>query len=647
MSKWTFPSNTDGQVKGVADAGIENFNGTEIASLARENCQNSLDAAVDDDNPRVRVEFERYLIHDYQIPGIQDYRKIMRDCKAFWDLSQSEKAKEFLKKAVRRVDEESSFVLRISDYNTTGLDDPYGLQNTSVFNFEGWNSLIKIDGGANKGDDKAGAFGIGKSAPFCNSNYRLVFYRTLNRANERATQGVSRILSYPVDTDNFKNKFTTGVGYYGNPDGNSPEPYIEEIEQLNKRESQGTDVFIYGFSGKNADPAWNDEIEKAIFDSFLMSIYYGHLVVKVQDDEINSDNIGSYIRSLHAKEPAACKSTYGNYLALTRTEGTHKYEYNFHGMGTLRLRILVDPNEKLDKKILVVRKAGMKLFRLGNLAKVVSFTGVLELVGKPLNSFFRKMETVAHDNWEPGRHDDPKLAKAYYDEIKEWIRNVIAELAENSSSDEMDVKGLGGVLQENNPVSTGDNAETESLNDHLGIIEIVSRPIVTNSRGIYWGHGQFGEKDTEPVPGELTQEGASAVRKLHGRRKRGSLKEHHGKPNDAGRDIVHRKKQGGKDNRNLKNVRIIKKNAVCYSVCFTLPTPIESGRVELVTVGENGKSNKLRVKSARAISGCSCTGVSHDAILVSDMKSDDKIRLEVEMITEHNYAMEVNVYANN
>ena len=53
MISWNFPGNQDGQVKGVADAGIENFNGTELSSLARENCQNSLDAALDDSNPDV------------------------------------------------------------------------------------------------------------------------------------------------------------------------------------------------------------------------------------------------------------------------------------------------------------------------------------------------------------------------------------------------------------------------------------------------------------------------------------------------------------------------------------------------------------------------------------------------------------------
>lgn len=42
---------------------------------------------------------------------------------------------------------------------------------------------------------------------------------------------------------------------------------------------------------------------------------------------------------------------------------------------------------------------------------------------------FRAMETVAHDNWEPGRHPNPKQAKLYYEEIK--LRNGLGVLWQN------------------------------------------------------------------------------------------------------------------------------------------------------------------------------------------------------------------------
>ena len=97
MVRWNFPGNQDGQIKGVADAEIENFNGTQLSSLARENCQNSLDAVVNDNNSNVMVEFERYYISTSQIPGIEEYRDVLKKCEAFWKKSNSEKAKEFLK----------------------------------------------------------------------------------------------------------------------------------------------------------------------------------------------------------------------------------------------------------------------------------------------------------------------------------------------------------------------------------------------------------------------------------------------------------------------------------------------------------------------------------------------------------------------
>lgn len=648
MIGWNFPSNQDGQIKGVSDAGIENFNGTELISLARENCQNSLDAAIDDDNPRVVVEFERYYVSEEQIPGINEYREVLASCKDFWNKSNSEKAKSFLNKATKTVNKEKGFVLRISDYNTTGLADPYGKEDPTGFNFDGWNSLIKIDGGANKGEDKAGAFGIGKSAPFCNSDYRLVFYRTLNVAGERAAQGVSRIMSYPVNTETIRNCFTTGIGYYGCFDGNSPVESIPELDNLNSRNEVGTDVFVYGFNGGNYQNEWENDILLAILDNFLMSIYDNHLIVKLQQKTVDSETLESSIKRLHEKAPGASKSTYGNYLALTRTEGTFEFSKDFHGMGSLKLRILVDPNEKLDKKILVVRKAGMKLFRLGNLSKLVPFTGILELNGKELNSYFRKMETVAHDNWEPGRHSDPKQAKAYYEEIKDWIREIIASLAEHTSEDEIDVKGLGGILQKQEEMqSLAQDAEKESLNNHLGTIEIRKHDYVNSTKGLFFGHGSSGRKDSEMTAGTIGPDGGAAVRKLSGKRHRKSIDKHKGKPDSEGRDIVERKRSGGEDNRSLKSVRIIKQENASYNVSFVVPADVPNGRIEIVTVGENGKSNLLRVKSAEKVSGCDSVSVKGDAIEVVGLKSGEKIRLNVSLAELRDYAMEVNVYANN
>ena len=46
--KWSFISNQGGEIKGINDSGVATFRGTPLKSLAREICQNSLDAFVDD-----------------------------------------------------------------------------------------------------------------------------------------------------------------------------------------------------------------------------------------------------------------------------------------------------------------------------------------------------------------------------------------------------------------------------------------------------------------------------------------------------------------------------------------------------------------------------------------------------------------------
>ena len=48
---WNFPSNNYGQIFGIADSGVETFKGTPIKSLAREICQNSIDANLQNGKP--------------------------------------------------------------------------------------------------------------------------------------------------------------------------------------------------------------------------------------------------------------------------------------------------------------------------------------------------------------------------------------------------------------------------------------------------------------------------------------------------------------------------------------------------------------------------------------------------------------------
>lgn len=441
INEWNFPHNGYGQVRGVSDAGIETFTGTEIQSLAREICQNSLDAAVEGSNATVRVDFEQYRIPSSGIPGYEQYASKIKKAYDYWSKKNSEKTIKVLTKALNSINKPNANVLRISDFNTTGLSHPYEDSD------EGWNALTKLDGGATKTGDKAGAFGIGKNAPFTNSDYRLVFYRTLNEANETAAQGMSRFISFPEDLSDSMNTMTTGIGYYGNPQGNLPVDSIRELEQLYKRSEMGTDVFVYGF---NAGAEWDKDVINEVLENFLMAIHKDLLSVAVAGKKIDSSTLSRYLGVYNAK----IKNAYWYYQVLIRPE-TKVFTRDFHGLGTLKLSVLVDPSEKLNRKILITRSSGMKLFALGNMSRIISFSGILEMEGKKLNEFFREMETPAHDKWLPSRHStNAPLAKEYNNELKDWIRECIQTLGEHSSDDEIEVAGLAGVLQKESDKTT-------------------------------------------------------------------------------------------------------------------------------------------------------------------------------------------------
>ena len=73
----------------------------------------------------------------------------------------------------------------------------------------------------------------------------------------------------------------------------------------------------------------------------------------------------------------------------------------------------------------------------------------------------------------------------------------MAELAEHTSDEEMDVEGLAGVLQkESETAESGDtDNKRENLNDHLGNIDVVERPVKTPSTGFFYGKREEGRKN--------------------------------------------------------------------------------------------------------------------------------------------------------
>ena len=197
------------------------------------------------------------------------------------------------------------------------------------------------------------------------------------------------------------------------------------------------------------------------------------------------------------------------------------------------------------------------------------------------------------------------MAKEYNNELRDWIRDCIQNLGEHSSDDEIEVEGLAGVLQRESDKATqsGDDNK-ESLQDTIGSITIQPRTSKNKPKGLFYGSEGEGKSKNTDIEGIVGADGSDpTTRNLSGTRHRNKKDTHRGKVTIGGHDTVH-KRYGGDINQELKNVRVIKISRNTYRVSFILPRNIRTGHVEIVTIGENGKSNRLAIYSASELMGC-------------------------------------------
>ena len=298
MSKWFFPSRGFGAIEGFSNPGLEMFKGEPIRAMAREVCQNSLDAKQNNNRP-VRIEFERYFIRIAEFPGIIEMRETLKKCRDFWSNEGDEKTKDFVAEAIRTISDNKFFVLRISDYNTTGLRGAFDYNKITP-----WKGLVQGDAFSIKANDTAaGSFGIGKAAPFVVSKLQTVFYRTYDIENKRAAQGVTHLVSFRDDSSPVgEDPVRRSTGYYSDGAENNPLSKIELLDRLNQRNEYGTDLFIPGFNytAAKADD-WKNDIIIELLENFLYSICSGKLEVSVDGRIINSRTVGAYIEQLLPK----------------------------------------------------------------------------------------------------------------------------------------------------------------------------------------------------------------------------------------------------------------------------------------------------------------------------------------------------------
>lgn len=441
--KWRFPDNNYTNENGLDTSDMEMFKKDPVSSLAREICQNSIDAAYGE--KPVRVEFSLFLISRDEVPGIDELTAQIVACYEY--KKDSPKEGPALKALKESIENDTITCLRISDFHTTGVVGATTNERGTPFY-----NLTKGSGVSDKGAGSGGSKGIGKFASFVVSTTNTVFYSTRANDGSCAYIGISKLRSTPIDGD--PDLLTMGIGYYGVEKKNFP--ILEELhldKDFTRGESDfGTDVYIIGF---NDIKGWKNDIIAKVLESFMVAVMRGDLEVVVNGVIVNKDNIQSIIYSetfQGERTKTELREIRAQYELLQDDEAVivQELQIDENNSVTVYLKQYGQQDEgNATKHCVMVRYPYMKITYI-NPGAFLPFSALCVIHENELNKKLRAIENPQHTDWEIKRLNDfpeekritRNMKKALETAVKEFIQNILRE----SSGETTDIEGAGEFL---------------------------------------------------------------------------------------------------------------------------------------------------------------------------------------------------------
>lgn len=629
MQKWNFPSNNYGQILGIADSGIETFKGTPIKSLAREICQNSLDAALDNNEP-IRIEFKAFEIDPRQIPDYTNLEDALKRALDFWSQQQSDKAKTFFKKALEVIHKPAITCLRISDFNTSGLVGSREEYNSP------WCNLTKSSGASDKSGSNGGSFGIGKFAPYACSALRTVFYSTIDKDDVCASQGVSRLTSFK----NKKNEITQGTGFYGN-DKNSPmyKQYSLDPAYSRNAENSGTDIYITAFTG---DKGWQHQMVASVLDGFLYAIYNGTLVVDVDGIIISKDTLADLMIS-HKEYFNEHADEY--YQALTDEKLARTFTKELTDdpevIGKLTLRLIIMPS--FSRRVAMIRQTGMKIKDKGNINGLIPFAGTLFIEGDAINSYLRSLENPQHIEWEVERAENKSKANRLLKTLLHFIKASLDEMKNDESEEAIDPT-VGEYLSASDFEQSPNQERAEILQDSIKDIKIRVTEVTPKPSDASTGEAGrtlIDDDDGDVFITDLPGEGGSGSQGQEGHGGNGGGNN----PGDGGGDIPveHRKKLSAISAVSVRNM-VRNKTTGEYTIVFIPTSSATNGILEVFMSAESQNYEATIV----AASCSECPDLKFEKNRINNLTFTEKkaIRINIQFDYHDYCSLEVKAYGN-
>ena len=629
--KWKFIENGYGNESSLDSTDIETFKKDPIASIARELCQNSVDARKGEEP--VVIEFKSFYLNSNELPGVHALKNEMILCRDSYDIN-SKYYKKF-DSMVSHLERPQILCLRISDFNTKGLEGVATNDRNKAFYY-----LTKGNGLTTKDNaTSGGSKGIGKFASFVASDLQTVFYSTLNENNEEGYLGITKLASRLLDEET--GMCTTGYGYYCRTE--KVLPILEKFSLDNNfsRTETGTDVYIIDF---RAEELWQIGIITKILDSFMVAINNGDLIVKVDNTLIDKDTLRDVVYSNYINESEK-RNIIGQYILLNDATVFNK-EVDIKGYGSIKI-LLKDFNKQEEQlatnKCIMVRYPYMKITNMKiPFAKPCSAMCIIEK--NELNSILRSVENPQHTDWEPNRIQDDVEFRREIKRIIKAIRNEVQLFANecllSGDDKELDVDGASEFL------SDGEFGGTDADSS----IEKTEKPKIVNSRKVQLTNSVGDNNDENDISnildiGARTEEG-DETNTTEGHNKGGGGEIHEGENNKQGFDptgtdeVLRTVHLSGIKAKSL----ILNKDEGKYLISFTSIYDEPNCDMEMYYIDDNGSKYRAIINKC-SINGFECS-VENNIVKHLKLEKNKKYRFELDTDLDDIYVCEVKLYAN-
>lgn len=465
--------------EGPIDPAQQYFEGSHADhAVVRETGQNTLDNLGKDCDGPIRMEYELATMHTNDIPGIEELREHL---KAVAEQTVNQQGHDRMVKAAELALQDEIQVLRISDYNTTGLTGSEALAAKG----SPLSRLTRGKGGS-LDDERGGSFGIGSAVGPMASDLCTVFYTSIPEDTCNSVMaGYTRLATHEVEGTSYR-----AEGYFTRldlmDDFEYPRP-AQKFGPFSERTEVGTDIYILGYRMADRDPEL-ERVRDALIDNFMGAIDRERIVIdgitKANRWTLNAETLGGFAR----RRPEA----HAFYVALKDEEPAEGIIKN---VGKVKLYINID--DRLDKKLhtVTMRIPLMKIDTFKHNSISAKYAAVLICDTTEGNKYLRGLEPPQHHCWDAVR--DPENGKSVIANLKTFVRKALKERVTEEIGDLVEIDGLSRFLPTENitneksgkpavptsePGATGTDTESSTVTGNT----TSGKPVITpNSKKVH------------------------------------------------------------------------------------------------------------------------------------------------------------------